>query len=120
MTGERCDLLCLDLETAESLRLKRVAPEVGEAGAQRARAMGDPTRLAIAAALAEVDELCVCDIAWIAERSESLVGHHLRALRQAGLVRSRRQGKMVLYRITDSGRRLLRAVLAEVAEVAAV
>jgi DNA-binding transcriptional ArsR family regulator len=119
VTVERCDLLCLDLETAESLRLTRVPPAVGEAAARRARAMGDPTRLAIAAALAGVDELCVCDIAWIAERSESLVGHHLRALRQAGLVRSRRQGKMVLYRITDAGRALVAAVLAEVPEGAA-
>jgi DNA-binding transcriptional ArsR family regulator len=52
-------------------------------------------------------------MAWVAERSENLVGHHLRALRQAGLVRSRRDGKMVLYSLTEAGRALLGAVLAE-------
>jgi DNA-binding transcriptional ArsR family regulator len=49
----------------------------------------------------------------VAERSESLVGHHLRALRLAGLVRSRREGKMVLYRLTEAGRELLATTLGE-------
>jgi DNA-binding transcriptional ArsR family regulator len=110
---DRCDLLCLDLPTAEALRLRRLPVEAAERAAARAKALADPTRLALAAALAEAEELCVCDMAWVAERSENLVGHHLRALRQAGLVRSRREGKMVLYRLTEAGRGLLGAVLAE-------
>jgi DNA-binding transcriptional ArsR family regulator len=57
------------------------------------------------------DELCVCDLAWIVERAENLVSHHLRALRAAGLVDSRRDGKMVLYRLTDRGRLLLSALV---------
>ena len=71
------------------------------------------TRLGVAAALARADgeELCVCDLSWVAERSEQLVGHHLRVLRRGGIVSSRREGKMVLYRLTDSGRALLDAVL---------
>jgi DNA-binding transcriptional ArsR family regulator len=44
------------------------------------------------------------------ERSENLVSHHLRTLRAAGLVASRRDGKMVLYSLTGSGRGLLTAV----------
>lgn len=47
------------------------------------------------------------------ERSENLVSHHVRALRGAGLVRSRRDGKMVLYALTDTGFAMLGAVLAE-------
>jgi DNA-binding transcriptional ArsR family regulator len=65
----------------------------------------------MAAALEPVDELCVCDLAWIAERSQNLVSHHLRALRAAGIVGCRRRGKMVLYALTPAGRALLASVL---------
>ncbi len=78
--------------------------------AGRARALADPTRLMLAAALADGGELCVCDLAWVAERSENLVSHHLRVLRGAGLVRSRRDGKMVMYAVTEAGRALIDAV----------
>ena len=79
--------------------------------AERARGLADPTRLSLAAALADVEELCVCDLAWIAGRSQNLVSHHLRALRSYGLVGSRRNGKMVMYSLTAEGRALLDAVL---------
>ena len=97
----------------------KLAGGAAEAAAERARALADPTRLTVIRALAQsvTSELCVCDLSWIAERSEQLVGHHLRVLRRAGLVRSRRDGKMVLYQLTESGRRLLDAVL-EPAQVA--
>jgi DNA-binding transcriptional ArsR family regulator len=111
MSEDRCDLLCLDLERAEAIRRSRLAPNVAGRAAGQARALGDPTRLMLAAALEPVDELCVCDLAWIAERSRNLVSHHLRALRAAGLVESRREGKMVLYALTPSGRALLASVL---------
>ena len=111
MVGDQCDLLCLDLEVAESLRACRVSGVWAERAAGRARALADPTRLSLAAALAEAEELCVCDLAWIVERSQSLVSHHLRLLRTAGVVGSRRDGKMVLYGITDEGRALLDVVL---------
>lgn len=51
------------------------------------------------------------------ERSENLVSHHLRQLRTAGLVRSRRDGKMVMYQLTERGRELL-DVVASAAEEA--
>jgi DNA-binding transcriptional ArsR family regulator len=109
---ERCDLLCLDLEKAESLRTRlRDGRELARA-AYRARALGDPTRLELAAALAATDELCVCDLAWIAGRPLNLVSHHLRALRNAGLAQSRRQHKIVFYSLTALGRELVAAVTA--------
>jgi DNA-binding transcriptional ArsR family regulator len=55
----------------------------------------------------------VTNISWVTERAENLVSHHLRALRTAGLVTSRRDGKMVMYSVTDAGRALLAAVLAD-------
>lgn len=106
---DRCELLCLDLDIAEALRRSRLAPTRTRDASQRARALGDSTRLQLAAALGEVDELCVCDLAWIAERSQNLVSHHLKILRRADLVRSRREGKMVMYSLTDEGRTLLEA-----------
>src|SRR3954452_11866420 len=103
MADDRCDLLCLDLPKAERLRAERLPVEASAGLAERAKALGDPTRLMLAAALADGDELCVCDLAWVAERSENLVSHHLRVLRRAGLVSSRRDGKMVLYSVTEPG-----------------
>ncbi len=112
---DRCDLLCLDLPTAEKVRSTRLNWNVAEAAAGRARALADPTRLTVAAALRDVDELCVCDLSWIMERSQNLVSHHVRALRDQGVVRSRREGKMVMYALTDEGRELLGFVLASAA-----
>jgi DNA-binding transcriptional ArsR family regulator len=106
-----CELLCLDLDVAESLRKERITLEAAAHAAARARALADPTRLMLATALGHVEELCVCDLAWIAERSQNLVSHHLRALRAAGLVASRRDGKMVMYSLTDRGAALLETVL---------
>jgi DNA-binding transcriptional ArsR family regulator len=112
VADDRCDLLCLDLPKAERLRAARLPEDDARVLAERARALADPTRLTLAAALGDTDELCVCDLAWVAERPENLVSHHLRALRNAGLVTSRRDGKMVMYAMTDAGRGLLAAVRA--------
>ena len=113
MAEDHCDLLCLDLETAERIRRQRLDPAVAALSAGRAQALSDPTRLTLACALTEAEELCVCDLSWIVERSQNLVSHHVRTLRSHGLVRSRREGKMVMYALTDEGRGLVSAVLAQ-------
>lgn len=112
MADDRCDLLCIDFDQAEALRRRRLSTDLAQRAAERARALADPTRLQLTAALAETDELCVCDLAWIAERSQNLVSHHLRSLRAVGLVQSRRDGKLVMYSLTGDGRELLALVLA--------
>jgi ArsR family transcriptional regulator, lead/cadmium/zinc/bismuth-responsive transcriptional repressor len=111
MAADRCDLLCLDLQVAERLREQRLSPHEAENASGKARALSDPTRLTLAVALLDASELCVCDLAWIAERSQTLVSHHVRALRTHDIVRSRREGKMVMYSLTDEGRALLTSVL---------
>ncbi len=115
MSEDRCDLLCLDLPRAEAIR-QRLDLDVAAGAAARAKALADPTRLLIALALHDGEELCVCDLAWITSRAENLVGHHLRALRAAGLASSRREHKIVFYALTDAGRQLLDAHV-ELAEV---
>jgi ArsR family transcriptional regulator, lead/cadmium/zinc/bismuth-responsive transcriptional repressor len=112
MAEDQCDVLCLDLEKAEALRSRRLSPALAERLAGQAKALADPTRLMLAAALEDGEELCVCDLAWVAERAENLVSHHLRELRSHGLVESRRAGKMVMYSLTYRGRELLASTLA--------
>ncbi|MBJ6622359.1 helix-turn-helix transcriptional regulator [Streptomyces sp. DHE17-7] len=108
---DSCDLLCLDLPVAEAIRSRMPALPGLETAAAAAKALADPTRLKVAAALAEAGELCVCDLAWVIGQAQNLVSHHLRQLRQAGLAASRRQGRLVMYTLTDRGRALTRAVL---------
>jgi ArsR family transcriptional regulator, lead/cadmium/zinc/bismuth-responsive transcriptional repressor len=112
MPDDRCDLLCLDLPRAEALRHARLTTADAERAAGRAHALADPTRLALAVALRN-DELCVCDLAWVTERSDKLVSHHMRVLRSAGLARSRRDGKMVMYSLSAEGASLLAATLVD-------
>lgn len=110
MADDRCDLLCLDLPRAEEIR-HGLDERAIAAAAARAKALGDPTRMTVAVALQEGGELCVCDLAWITAKAENLVGHHLRALRSAGLADSRRDGKIVFYSLTSNGRNLVGAHL---------
>lgn len=110
---DSCDLLCIDLPRAEALRASAPAQEEAEAAARRAKALGDPTRLAIAVALRDGDELCGCDLAWVVAKSQNLVSHHVRALRAEGLLTSRRDGRMVMFSLTDVGRALVSAVVGE-------
>ncbi len=106
MSDDRCDLLCLDLPRAEDIR-EHLDQAAIAAIAARGKALGDPTRVAIAVALRAGGELCVCDLAWITGRAENLVGHHLRTLRAGGLATSRREHKIVFYALTELGTRLL-------------
>jgi ArsR family transcriptional regulator, lead/cadmium/zinc/bismuth-responsive transcriptional repressor len=114
MSGDTCDLLCLDLPHAEAVREQLAGEDQARVLANQAKALGDPTRLRIAAALQLGEELCVCDLAWITELSQNLVSHHVRVLRTADLATSRRNGKLVMYRLTEAGHRLLTAVIGSV------
>jgi DNA-binding transcriptional ArsR family regulator len=113
MAHERCELVCIDAPRAEAIRETLLVEETAQESADRARALSDPTRLTLAAALREGEELCVCDLSWIVGRAQNLVSHHLRTLRSHGMVRSRRDGKMVMYSLTEEGLSLLSAVLGE-------
>ena len=110
MADDRCELLCLDLPLAEELRAKRLSDDAARRASAGFQGLADPTRLTIALALRDAPELCVCDLAWIVERAQNLVSHHLRALREGGLVDYRRDGKMALYSLTERGRVLLELV----------
>lgn len=61
---------------------------------------GDGTRLRILAALG-IAELCVCDLSALLEMKQPAVSHQLRVLKQARVVRARREGKMIFYSLMD-------------------
>ena len=63
--------------------------------------IADPTRARVLYALDVVEELCVGDLAIALEANEDAVGYALRLLRTAGLVTTRKQGRVVFYRLAD-------------------
>ncbi len=64
------------------------------------KVFGDTTRIRILYALFE-SEMCVCDIATILGMTQSAISHQLRVLKQARLVRNRRDGKQIYYSLAD-------------------
>ena len=101
------ELLHIDATRGRALRAARPGLEHAERLAGGFRALGEPTRLALALTLRDGDELCVCDLSWIAERPQNLISHHMKVLKAGGVVSSRREGKMTMYSLTDHGRSLL-------------
>ena len=75
--------------------------------AEMFRLLGDPTRVRILFTLLEAGELCVCDIAAVVDTSETKVSQAMRLLRGAGVVRNRRDGRNVFYRLDDAHVRML-------------
>lgn len=75
-------------------------PDVSEM-LQIFKALADETRLKIAYALTLTERLCVCDVAEIINSSSATASHHLRYLREHGLAKSTKEGKLVYYAIAD-------------------
>lgn len=64
------------------------------------KALADDTRVRIALALSK-EEMCVCDVAHLMDISVATASHHLRLLRNMGLVKYRKEGKLVFYSLDD-------------------
>ena len=77
------------------------------------RLLGDPNRIRILQTLADTDEMCVHEIAEAVDTSETKVSQALRLLRTAGVVRNRRDGRHIHYRLDDDHVRTLLAVTAQ-------
>ncbi|MFK9094128.1 ArsR/SmtB family transcription factor [Bacillus salipaludis] len=95
-----CEVTCVDEE-----KVKRVKESVFNqntmAVSQIFKALSDDTRIKIAYALSEEDELCVCDVANIVGSTTATASHHLRLLRNLGLAKYRKEGKLVFYSLDD-------------------
>ncbi len=75
--------------------------------AEMFRLLGDPTRVRILFALLGAGEMCVCDIAAAVETTDTKVSQAMRLLRNAGVVRNRRVGRNIYYRLDDTHVRML-------------
>jgi ArsR family transcriptional regulator len=87
-----------------------LAPRQAGALAARFRALADPTRVAIVNRLAQ-GECCVCDLNAAFDLAQPTISHHLRVLRDAGLVDSTRRGTWAYYRLVPDAVRQLRQTL---------
>jgi DNA-binding transcriptional ArsR family regulator len=92
-----CDIFCFNEEKVTHLKqeiqgIDNLSPLF--------KALADPTRLKVIYALS-LDELCVCDVANIIGTTVAAASHHLRLLRNLGLAKYRREGKMVFYSLAD-------------------
>jgi ArsR family transcriptional regulator, arsenate/arsenite/antimonite-responsive transcriptional repressor len=79
--------------------------------AARFKALADPTRVAIVNRLATADEVCVCDLNTAFDLSQPTISHHLRILREAGLVDATRRGTWAYYRLVPEAIDSLRGAL---------
>ncbi|WP_019504410.1 helix-turn-helix transcriptional regulator [Pleurocapsa sp. PCC 7319] len=96
-----CDSYLVHLEQVRQVQSEIVTTEKAQQMAQFFGAMADPHRLKLLSALAQA-ELCVCDLAAVVKMSESAVSHQLRLLRNLRLVKHRREGRNVYYRLADA------------------
>ncbi len=75
------------------------------------KALGDPVRLRLMSMIASVAEICVCDLTPAFDLSGPTISHHLKVLREAGLVDSERRGTWVWYRVKPEALQQLGALL---------
>jgi ArsR family transcriptional regulator, arsenate/arsenite/antimonite-responsive transcriptional repressor len=79
--------------------------------ASQFKALADPTRVAIVNQLSGAAEVCVCNLVEAFDLSQPTVSHHLKVLREAGLVESTRRGTWAYYRLVPEALEALRATL---------
>ena len=97
---ECCEEHIVHTDAVMAARSAMPAEEFTTAASDFFKAFSDKTRLRILAALVST-ELCVCDIASLLNMSQSAISHQLRFLKQARLVKSRKNGKTVYYALCD-------------------
>jgi ArsR family transcriptional regulator len=101
MSSEWCECDVVHAEIIEHVATALPPDELLAELADVFKVFGDSTRVRILSALQE-SEMCVCDIAALLQMTKSAISHQLRALRQAKLVKFRRDGKVVYYSLDDA------------------
>ncbi|WP_346726982.1 metalloregulator ArsR/SmtB family transcription factor [Bacillus suaedae] len=103
---DTCEVFCYD-----EAKVKRISSIIETENlapvANIFKALSDETRLKIAYSLLQEGELCVCDVANIVGASMATVSHHLRLLKNLGIAKSRKEGKLVFYSLDDEHVRML-------------
>lgn len=97
---DRCDCDVIHEDIVERVKDNMPQEETLYDLAELFKVFGDSTRTRILWALDEA-EMCVCDIAYLLNMTQSAISHQLRVLKQAKLVKHRREGKIVFYSLED-------------------
>jgi ArsR family transcriptional regulator, arsenate/arsenite/antimonite-responsive transcriptional repressor len=104
------------LPVLQSLCCATDAPALGRDAAESLatifKALADPTRVAIVHRLSTAESVCVCDLNAAFDLSQPTISHHLRILREAGLVEAERRGTWAYYRLAPHAIDSLREVFA--------
>src|SRR5690554_1475991 len=98
--ADRCDCEVIHEDIVNQVREKMPQEETLYELAEVFKVFGDSTRIKILWALDEA-EMCVCDIAALLNMTQSAISHQLRVLKQAKLVKNRKEGKVVYYSLDD-------------------
>lgn len=106
MELETCGFLCVHEDTVAQVRAALPEDDLLARLAELFKVFGDGTRIRILYVLFEA-EVCVCDLAKLLGMTQSAVSHQLRILKQAQLVKSRREGKTIFYALADDHVRTL-------------
>jgi len=97
---DMCETLCEHPQTICLAKAEIISNDDAQQVAETFKILGDTTRVKILQIISK-RELCVCDIAAVTEMGQSCVSHQLRLLRNARLVKYRKEGKMVWYSLDD-------------------
>ncbi len=97
-----CSVRVIDVDRVEATRRVLIGRDDATRVADVFGLLSEPGRVQMLCALGEAGELCVCDLAAVVEMAESSVSHSLRLLRTAGIVRHRRSGRQIFYRLDDA------------------
>lgn len=98
--NDRCDCSVIHEDIVNKVRKNMPKEETLYNLAELFKVFGDSTRVKILRALDEA-EMCVCDIAVLLNMTQSAISHQLRVLKQARLVKNRKDGKVVYYSLDD-------------------
>ncbi len=96
-----CDCIEVHQDIVAQVQEHMPAEELLDSVAETFKVFGDKTRIKILYVL-HSQELCVCDIAQLLDMNQSAISHQLKVLKQAKLIRNRRDGKQVFYSLDDA------------------
>ena len=117
ISKDRCECRIIHDDKVRDAQQRALDNAITEDLSQTFKALGDISRLKILWAL-EHEEMCVCDLAALLGITESAVSHQLRLLRTLRLVRNRREGTILYYRLADSHvSQLVRIALEHIQEI---
>ncbi|WP_336766117.1 ArsR/SmtB family transcription factor [Paenibacillus sp. USHLN196] len=117
---DSCEIFCYDEDKVNRVREKLSKNDFQDM-AQIFKVLADHTRLKVAYALCDEDELCVCDVANIIGSTMATASHHLRLLRNMGIANYRKEGKLVFYSLGDEQlKQMIRLAIEQQKEVVGV